>query len=120
MSYESFSKQFTGIIIMIDHVGMPITKRTNYTFQNFLKDHFKQHYQTIIKMMIKTIIISMLTMIFSYYYQLMIDSFSKYPIYQIVFISLGFTVLYAFKLLLDYLRRQQILELRENLIKNML
>ena len=36
MSYESFSKQFTGIIIMIDHVGMPITKRTNYTFQNFL------------------------------------------------------------------------------------
>ena len=115
MSYESFSKQFTGIIIMIDHVGMPITKRANYTFQNFLKDHFKQHYQTIIKMMIKTIIISMLTMIFSYYYQLMIDSFSKYPIYQIVFISLGFTVLYAFKLLLDYLRRQQILELSREL-----
>ena len=115
MSYESFSKQFTGIIIMIDHVGMPITKRTNYTFQNFLKDHFKQHYQTIIKMMIKTIIISMLTMIFSHYYQLMIDSFSKYPIYQIVFISLGFTVLYAFKLLLDYLRRQQILELSREL-----
>lgn len=115
MSYESFSKQFTGIIIMIDHVGMPITKRTNYTFQNFLKDHFKQHYQTIIEMMIKTIIISMLTMIFSYYYQLMIDSFSKYPIYQIVFISLGFTVLYAFKLLLDYLRRQQILELSREL-----
>ena len=115
MSYESFSKQFTGIIIMIDHVGMPITKRTNYTFQNFLKDHFKQHYQTIIKMMIKTIIISMLTMIFSYYYLLMIDSFSKYPIYQIVFISLGFTVLYAFKLLLDYLRRQQILELSREL-----
>lgn len=115
MSYESFSKQFTGIIIMIDHVGMPITKRTNYTFQNFLKDHFKQHYQTIIKMMIKTIIISMLTMIFSYYYQLMIDSFSKYPIYQIAFISLGFTVLYAFKLLLDYLRRQQILELSREL-----
>ena len=115
MSYESFSKQFTGIIIMIDHVGMPITKRTNYTFQNFLKDHFKQHYQTIIKMMIKTIIISMLTMIFSYYYQLMIDSFSKYPIYQIIFISLGFTVLYAFKLLLDYLRRQQILELSREL-----
>ena len=100
---------------MIDHVGMPITKRTNYTFQNFLKDHFKQHYQTIIKMMIKTIIISMLTMIFSYYYQLMIDSFSKYPIYQTVFISLGFTVLYAFKLLLDYLRRQQILELSREL-----
>ena len=115
MSYESFSKQFTGIIIMIDHVGMPITKRTNYTFQNFLKDHFKQHYQTIIKMMIKTIIISMLTMIFSYYYQLMSDSFSKYPIYQIVFISLGFTVLYVFKLLLDYLRRQQILELSREL-----
>lgn len=115
MSYESFSKQFTGIIIMIDHVGMPITKRTSYTFQNFLKDHFKQHYQTIIKMMIKTIIISMLTMIFSYYYQLMIDSFSKYPIYQIVFISLGFTVLYAFKLLLYYLRRQQILELSREL-----
>ena len=115
MSYESFSKQFTGIIIMIDHVGMPITKRPSYTFQNFLKDHFKQHYQTIIKMMIKTIIISMLTMIFSYYYQLLIDSFSKYQIYQIILISLGFTVLYAFKLLLDYLRRQQILELSREL-----
>lgn len=115
MSYEIFSKQFTGIIIMIDHVGMPLTKRTNYTFQNFLKDHFKQHYQIIIKMMIKTIIISMLTMIFSYYYQLLIDSFSKYQIYQIILISLGFTILYAFKLLLDYLRRQQILELSKEL-----
>ena len=115
MSYESFSKQFTGVIIMVNHVGMPLTKRNNYTFQNFLKDHFKQHYQTIIKMVIKTIIISMLTMIFSYYYQLMIDSFSKYQIYQIILISLGFTILYAFKLLLDYLRRQQILELSREL-----
>lgn len=115
MSYEIFSKQFTGVIIMVNHVGMPLTKRNNYTFQNFLKDHFKQHYQTIIKMVIKTIIISLLTMLFSYYYQLLIDSFSKYPIYKIVFISLGFTILYAFKLLLDYLRRQQILELSKEL-----
>ena len=36
-------------------------------------------------------------------YQLLIDSFSKYQIYQIILISLGFTILYAFKLLLDYL-----------------
>ncbi|RHR17563.1 ATP-binding cassette domain-containing protein [Coprobacillus sp. AM29-13] len=115
MSYEIFSKQFTGVIIMVNHVGMPLTKRNNYTFQNFLKDHFKQHYQTIIKMVIKTIIISLLTMLFSYYYQLLIDSFSKYPIYQIILISLCFTILYAFKLLLDYLRRQQILELSKEL-----
>lgn len=115
MSYETFSKQFTGVIIMVNHVGMPLTKRNNYTFQNFLKDHFKQHYQTIIKMVIKTIIISLLTMLFSYYYQLLIDSFSKYQIYQIILISLGFTILYAFKLLLDYLRRQQILELSKEL-----
>ena len=94
---------------------MPLTKRNNYTYQNFLKDHFKQHYQTIIKMVIKTIIISLLTMLFSYYYQLLIDSFSKYQIYQIILISLGFTILYAFKLLLDYLRRQQILELSKEL-----
>lgn len=100
---------------MVNHVGMPLTKRNNYTFQNFLKDHFKQHYQTIIKMVIKTIIISLLTMLFSYYYQLLIDSFSKYQIYQIILISLGFTILYAFKLLLDYLRRQQILELSKEL-----
>lgn len=93
MSYEIFSKQFTGVIIMVNHVGMPLTKRNNYTFQNFLKDHFKQHYQTIIKMVIKTIIISLLTMLFSYYYQLLIDSFSKYQIYQIILISLGFTIL---------------------------
>ena len=115
MSYEIFSKQFTGVIIMVNHVGMPLTKRNNYTFQNFLKDHFKQHYQTIIKMVIKTIIISLLTMLFSYYYQLLIDSFSKYQIYQIILISLCFTILYAFKLLLDYLRRQQILELSKEL-----
>lgn len=115
MSYEIFSKQFTGVIIMVNHVGMPLTKRNNYTFQNFLKDHFKQHYQTIIKMVIKTSIISLLTMLFSYYYQLLIDSFSKYQIYQIILISLGFTILYAFKLLLDYLRRQQILELSKEL-----
>ena len=49
MSYEIFSKQFTGVIIMVNHVGMPLTKRNNYTFQNFLKDHLNN----IIKQLLK-------------------------------------------------------------------
>ena len=84
MSYESFSKQFTGVIIAIEHVGIPVNEKKNYTFQCFLKNHFKQHYISVVKIVIKTIVISFLTMAFSYYYQLLIDSFSNYQIYQII------------------------------------
>ena len=42
MSYESFSKQFTGVIIAIEHVGIPVNEKKNYTFQCFIKNHFKQ------------------------------------------------------------------------------
>lgn len=115
MSYESFSKQFTGVIVTMEHIGMPIVERKNYTFQSFLKNHFKQHYASIIKIVIKTIAISFLTMAFSYYYQLLIDSFSNYQVYQIIIISLGFGILYAVKLLLDYLRRVHILDLSKEL-----
>lgn len=115
MSYEVFSKQFTGIVITMKHIGMPIVQRESYTFYSFLNKHFKQHYLSIIKIMIKTMIISLLTMIFSYYYQLLIDSFSHYQIYQIIFITLGFGLLYALKLILDYLRRKHILELSKEL-----
>ena len=54
-------------------------------------------------------------MSFSYYYQLLIDSFSNYQIYQIIAISIGFGMLYAVKLLLDYLRRVHILDLSKEL-----
>ena len=78
MNYEVMSKEFTGILITIHHVGRPIEERESYTLKNFITYHLKQHYQAILSILLKTIIISLLTMIFSYYYQIMIDSFSNY------------------------------------------
>lgn len=115
MSYEAMSKEFTGILITIHHVGRPIEERESYTLKNFITYHLKQHYQAILSILLKTIIISLLTMIFSYYYQIMIDSFSNYPYLKILLISGGFCLLYVFKLLLDYYRQHHILELSRTL-----
>lgn len=115
MSYEAMSKEFTGILITIHHVGRPIEERESYTLKNFITYHLKQHYQAILSILLKTIIISLLTMIFSYYYQIMIDSFSNYPYLKILLISGGFCLFYVFKLLLDYYRQHHILELSRTL-----
>lgn len=115
MNYEVMSKEFTGILITIHHVGRPIEERESYTLKNFITYHLKQHYQAILSILLKTIIISLLTMIFSYYYQIMIDSFSNYPYLKILLISGGFCLLYVFKLLLDYYRQHHILELSRTL-----
>ena len=115
MSYEVMSKEFTGILITIHHVGRPIEERESYTLKNFITYHLKQHYQAILSILLKTIIISLLTMIFSYYYQIMIDSFSNYPYLKILLISGGFCLFYVFKLLLDYYRQHHILELSRTL-----
>lgn len=115
MSYEMFSKQFTGVVIMVIHVGRPINNHSTYLLIDFIKDHLKNHYKDILKMVVKTTIISILTLVFSYYYQLLIDTFSTYSFIKILLISLAFSIIYLIKLILDTSRRNDILMLSKEL-----
>lgn len=115
MSYEMFSKQFTGVVITPLHIGRPINDSNTYLLIDFIKDHLKIYYKDILKMVFKTVIISILTLVFSYYYQLLIDTFSTYSFIKILLISLAFSIIYLIKLFLDSSRRNDILILSKEL-----
>lgn len=112
MSYEAFHEQFTGIIIMIKHVGHPIDNMESYPFSLFIKQHLIQHKFAIMKLMMKTFIISLLTVLFSLYYRLLIDEFSNRSMLEILLITLVFIFVYIMKLIFDYYRNMNIIDLR--------
>lgn len=112
MSYEAFHEQFTGIVIMIDHVGHPIAQMHSFPFSLFIKQHLQQYQKEILKIILKTVCVSFLTLLFSLYYQIAIDDFSHRSILEIILISVAFFVVYMIKLWLSYYRHIDIIDLK--------
>lgn len=112
MTYEVMHEQFTGIIIMIDHVGHPVDSIESYPFSMFIKKHLIQHKSSIAKMMMKTFMISFFSVLFSFYYRLIIDEFSKRSMLEILFITLAFIFIYIIKMIFDYYRNMNIIDLK--------
>ena len=115
MTYEAFHERFTGIVIMIEHVGHPIEQRQSYSFSMFIKHHLMQYKASIFQMMLKTLSISFLTILFSLYYQMMIDYFSKRTLFEVIFISGVFFIVYIIKLVFSYYRNNNIIDLKVEL-----
>lgn len=112
MTYEAFHEQFTGIVIMIKHVGHPVDNIQSYPFSLFIKNHLIQHKQAIIKLMVKTLLISLLTLFFSFYYRLIIDEFADHSMLEILLITCLFVIVYAIKMIFDYYRHMNIIDLK--------
>ena len=112
MTYEAFHEQFTGIVIMIKHVGHPVENIQSYPFSLFIKNHLIQHKQAIIKLMVKTLIISLLTLLFSFYYRLIIDEFANHSMLEILLITFLFIIVYVIKMIFDYYRHMNIIDLK--------
>lgn len=112
MSYEEFHEQFTGIIILIKHVGHPIDNIESYPFSLFIKEHLILHRSAIIRLMIKTLAISLFTLIFSLYYRLLIDEFSNRSMFEILLITFAFILVYAIKMIFAYYRNMNIIDLK--------
>ena len=115
MSYEAFHEQFTGVVIMIEHVGHPVESLHCYSFSSFIKDHLVFYRHDIINLTFKTALMTLFSLLFSLYYQLMIDCFGDFSYFQILVISLLFAGIYALRLLFDFYRKMQILALRSKL-----
>lgn len=112
MSYEAFHEQFTGIVIMIEHAGHPIYSLQYYSFSAFIKDHLLSYRHEIITLTVKTALMTFFSLLFSLYYQLLIDYFADYSFMKIIFISLLFICIYGLRLLFDFYRKKQILALK--------
>lgn len=128
ITYEEMSEKMTGVIIQIYHVGRPIEQISSFTFRYFIFQHFQKYYPSIVKMVIQTLLVSFLSVFFSFYYQMLIDRFQQESYFYILIISLAFLTVYIIKTCLTYYRNQNTIELKMILdhdyviqtIKNML
>lgn len=112
MSYEAFHEQFSGIVIMIEHVGHPVDERHRYSFLIFIKNHLLSYRYEITILTIKTIAVTVLSLGFSFYYQLLIDYFATYSFLKILLVSLMFGGIYTLRLVFDFYRKRQIVSLK--------
>lgn len=112
MSYESFHEQFTGVIIKIDHVGHPVNHLRSFSFSMFVKQHIQRHKTIIFKIILKTMMISLLTLLFSFYYRLLIDEFVHDTMLEILLITFAFSIIYVIKLFMSYYRNINIIDLK--------
>lgn len=115
MSYEALHDQFTGIIILIGHVGHPVSSAYCYSFSHFIKDHLLKYRFVIMSLSIKNLMISVLTVVFSFYYRLLIDRFVDSSLLMICFVTMAFVLIYLIRALFDYFRQRQIISLRVRL-----
>lgn len=115
MSYEALYDQFTGIIILIGHVGHPVSQIQCYSFLRFIKDHLLKYRFVILSLSIKNLIISVLTVVFSFYYRLLIDYFANSTLLRVFAVTLAFVFIYMIRALFDWFRQRQIISLRVRL-----
>ncbi|RHS92508.1 cysteine peptidase family C39 domain-containing protein [Erysipelatoclostridium sp. AM42-17] len=115
MSYEQLHEQFTGVMIDIYHVGRSPLKCKTETFKNFILSHLKHHYSSIISLSVKSLCITGMMLLLSYYYRLLIDYFVKKSFLFIIIFSIGVFVVFLVKQLLFFYQQKETIELKNKL-----
>lgn len=106
--YETLEREYTGICICINHVGRYIvgTKQRNVSFKEFIICHLKNNYHFIIKLVTKAMLISLCSVIGSYYFQGLIDQVDEMSYFTILIFSLVFIVIAIIRIIVNYQRKR--------------
>lgn len=115
--YEDIEKKYTGICICINHVGRYVvdSKNRDISFQEFVLCHLKENYNFIIKLVVKAMIISLCSIIGSYYFQGLIDQVSEMSYLAIILFSSIFVVVAIIRIVVNYQRKRLEIEIQRYL-----
>lgn len=115
MSITDFSKIWTSyILIFTPYKKLPFLEKNNY-LNSVLKDFFKHNKLSILNLFIITIITTIMTCLYSYYFKVIIDGYQNKSTLKILTITIIFIIIVIVKTLLEYLRNYLLIRFNKKL-----
>ena len=115
MSITDFSKIWTSyILIFTPYKKLPFLEKNNY-LNSVLKDFFKHNKLSILNLFIITIITTIMTGLYSYYFKVIIDGYQNKSNLKILTITIIFIIIVIVKTLLEYLRNYLLIRFNKKL-----
>lgn len=115
MSITDFSKIWTSyILIFTPYKKLPFLEKNNY-LNSVLKDFFKHNKLSILNLFIITIITTIMTGLYSYYFIVIIDGYQNKSNLKILTITIIFIIIVIVKTLLEYIRNYLLIRFNKKL-----
>lgn len=117
LGYEEVESIFTGVSVCINHVGRYMVKKEQkeIKFREFTIQHLKSNYRYIIKILFKALLISICSIISSFYFQVLINTIDEVNYYFIMGFSAVFIFVAGVRILLNYQRKNLEIEIQKKL-----
>ena len=117
LTEKEVEKVFTGVCICIEHVGRYIIKKNQKEvgFKEFIIKHLKDSYYNIIKLLMKAVVISLCSIIGSFYFQGLINMLDEVDFYFIMGFSAVFIFVAGIRIIMCYQRKNLGIEIQKKL-----
>lgn len=117
LTEKEVEKVFTGVCICIEHVGRYIIKKNQKEvgFKEFIIKHLKDSYYNIIKLLMKAVVISLCSIIGSFYFQGLINMLDEVDFYFIMGFSAVFIFVAGIRIIMCYQRKNLEIEIQKKL-----
>lgn len=106
MPLDKLEQIFSGVCISIIHVGRMHLQSSYFSFYQFIYQHFKTHYHQVLKIVGYSTIISILSIVGSFYFQMIIDTVHQKEYFIIVLFTMLFMFLSFVKTMTLYIRKR--------------
>ncbi|WP_027090712.1 cysteine peptidase family C39 domain-containing protein [Thomasclavelia saccharogumia] len=117
LTEKDVEKVFTGVCICIEHVGRYIINKNQKEvgFKEFIIKHLKDSHHSIIKLLMKAVVISFCSIIGSFYFQGLINMLDEVDFYFIMGFSAVFIFVAGIRIIVCYQRKNLEIEIQKKL-----
>lgn len=106
MPIEELKTIFSGICITIVHVGRAKNKSEYYGFYQFIFQHLKDNIRSVVRVVLYSLLIAVLSMGGSFYFQMIIDTIEKTSFLIVFVFTLVFMAVMCLRVFLNYTRKE--------------
>ncbi len=115
LSYAEFGKLWTSYILELKpYKKLPFLENNNY-LNSVIKDYIKQNKLVILGLFVLTIITTILTGLYSYYFKVIIDEYQRSNSFNMLITTIIFAMIIIIKIYLDYLRNKSLITISHKL-----
>ena len=115
LSIDEFSKIWTGYILMLEpYKKLPVYNENNYIL-SILKNILFDNKKIIINLLSLTLITTIFTCVYSYYFKIIIDKVLNTDKLNILVITIIFLLIFVLKTFIEYLRNNLLLYLNQKI-----
>ncbi len=113
LNIKQFEQIYQGVIICIEQVGIYKENNNDEKYLYFIMNYAKMYKVMLIRIISISIIIALLQIFNSMYFQIFIDSYSKLTLYYFIGITLFFMFSNGIKILMEYVKMTVQLQIKK-------